>query len=480
MLKKFLKDGAIYSISNLLSRGISIFLIPFYTRVLSPSDYGIIDILTIITTLINLTIAFEITQGIARYLPDSTNLRDKIGYSSTALWFTLVVYSIFALLTYAWSVPLSRWVLNADGLTDIFQIAILSIWTNGIYYFLQNQLRWQLKSKQYAVIGIIVTAISATTTIFMLVGMGLGIIGVFCGLIAGNLTGIVLSYYYGRENIRLFFDFRKLKEMLSFSIPLVPSSIGVFIALYIDRLAIKELMTLKDVGLYAIGYKFASIVGLLMVGFQGALTPLIYQHYRDLNTPLELAHIFRYFITGALVFLLGLSLFSKEIIMLFTTPEYYGGYTVIPILVPAVLLSGMYIFAPGLAIAKKTKTIAFINICAALINTVLNFLLIPIWGINGSAFATFISAFVSFLLYLIMSNRYYPIPYKWKKVIKCVIYITFLLLIIRFIDIGYMWGIFVKFIFTIISIVIIVLTLIDVKEINLFFKKKFDRVTNKL
>ena len=168
----------------------------------------------------------------------------------------------------------------------------------------------------------------------------------------------------------------------------MPSAIAVFVAIYIDRLAIKSLLDMQSVGLYAIGYRVAAIVSLLLFGFQSALTPLVFNDLDNSNTPNEIARIFRFFLALVLPLLVFIILFSKELLEFITTPAYFKAYSVIPLLGAATLLSNMYIFAPGLFIAKKTSHIAGINIFTATLNICLNFLLIPHLGINGAALAT--------------------------------------------------------------------------------------------
>jgi O-antigen/teichoic acid export membrane protein len=185
--------------------------------------------------------------------------------------------------------------------------------------------------------------------------------------------------------------------------------------LYIDRLAINALMSIGDVGLFGVGYRVASIITLLMAGFQGALLPLVYHRYQDASTPAELARIFRYFTAAALLLTAGLSMFAREALAVLSTPDYYAAWAVIPLLVPAAILSNMVIFAPGLGIAKKTGLIAAINIAGATINTLLNLALIPLLGIQGAALATFISAAIIFIVYLRYSQRLYPVPHRWPQ-----------------------------------------------------------------
>jgi O-antigen/teichoic acid export membrane protein len=176
-------------------------------------------------------------------------------------------------------------------------------------------------------------------------------------MIIGTATGTFIGFYYLKTTFQLRFDLTKLKTMLAFSIPIVPSSIAVFVNMYIDRLMINHYLSLKEVGLYGMGYRLASISTLVFVGFQMALTPLVYKHYQEPETPHQLATIFRTFLSIAIVVFLILSLFADVSLWILTTPAYYAAAQVVVFLVPAILLSQMYIFAPGIGdIVDKVRS----------------------------------------------------------------------------------------------------------------------------
>jgi O-antigen/teichoic acid export membrane protein len=162
--------------------------------------------------------------------------------------------------------------------------------------------------------------------------------------------------------------------------------------------------------------RIASIVVLVMVGFQGALTPLIYAHYQNPKTPIQLEIIFRFYVFCALLMFLFLTFFSYDIAVVMTTPAFYGGADVVIFLVPAILLSNMYIFSPGIGIAKKTHLIIWINVLGGLLNILLNYLLIPRMGITGAGMATMLSCLVIFSAYTVIGQRFYPIPHNWVKI----------------------------------------------------------------
>ena len=418
MLKAFLRDSAIYAIPSIVSRGLAIILIPLYTRVLTPADYGSFDLLFVFAALVNLTVALEVAQGVARYYSDEKDAERRVLYASSAFWFTIFCYTVFLSVSFIFSDELSRLVMGSEGLESSFQIGVIYIFINGAFYLIQNQFRWEFRSIHYAIVSTVVTVVTAVLAIMLTYVVAWGLTGLLLGMVGGALAGCIYGLCYLHRSFRFRFQWARLKEMLIFSAPLVPSGIAVFVGLYIDRIMINHYLTLDDVGLFGIGFRVASIVGLVIVGFQGALTPLIYAHHRDPATPMQLARIFRIFVSFALLMFLAVSLFSEEILAVLTVPAYYDAASIVVFLVPAILLSNMYIFAPGTAIEKKTHLILWINVAGAVFNVLLNALLIPSFGIHGAAVAKLVSYSLVFGAYMWCSQKLYHVPHDWRLLAK--------------------------------------------------------------
>lgn len=444
MLRAFFKDSMLYGAAGILSRGISLLLVPLYTRVLSPGDYGSLDMLLAFGTLVNLTVALEVTQAVARFYPEAATPSEKGGIASTALWFTLITYTAFWAAGALAAPALGGLLLDAPGRAPLIHVALAAIWAGGLFYFAQNQLRWEMQAARSAAISLLMSVTTAIFSVCLVLVARLGVAGLLWGQFAGCMLGAGAGLYMTRHSYRYGFDRARLAAMLRFSTPLVPSSIAVFVAMYVDRFAIKELMTLRDVGLFGVGYRIASIAGLLMLGFQGALTPLVFTHYRDPATPGRLAQLFRYFLAFALMVVVGLSLFAPELLMVFTTPEYVDGARVVPLMAPAIVLSGMYIFTPGLGLAKRTGSIALITICGAALNTALNFVLVPWLGIAGAALGSFSSALAVFAAYMTWSQRLYPVPHRWPRITAGVAAAVAVIAVAPHIRLGFAAGVTVK------------------------------------
>jgi O-antigen/teichoic acid export membrane protein len=415
LLKAFWRDSLVYAIPAIVSRGLAFFLVPIYTRVLRPADYGAFDLLMVFVSIVNLTVALEVSQGLARFYTITEEADRKVAYASSAFWFTVVCYGLFGLVAFGCSSRLSMWVMGSEGMGTAFRLGILYVCCNGIFYLIQNQFRWELRSRHYAVVSLLVTLATAVAAVELAYGLGWGLEGLLGGMVIGTIPGIVYGLWHLRQSFRLRFQPACLREMLKFSAPLVPSGVAVFISTYIDRLMINYHLSVEAVGIYGIGFRLASVVGLVMVGFQGALTPLVYTYHRQADTPGEMARIFRYFVAFALLLFLVITLFAHDILVLWTTSAFYGGAAVVVFLVPAILLSQMYIFAPGVFIAGKTHLVWWINLSGAILNTTFNALLIPGLGIQGAALATLMGYLAVFGGYMALSQRFYPVPHAWGR-----------------------------------------------------------------
>ena len=421
MIRQFFKESLIYAASSMLARGISLVLVPFYTRVFAPADYGMIDILAVIGGLVNVMVVMEISQGVARFFPAAHDQRERIGYAATALWFTVAGYSVFFLVAAAFSADLSAWLLESERQRPVFLVAITSMWAGGIYYLLQNQLRWQLQARRYAIVSVISAAVTAGVSVVLVFVFDFGVKGVFWGSFAGNIAGGSLAFYFCRDSFGNLFDLAKLRQMLGFTLPLAVSSIAALATTYADRVAIKELMSLEDLGVYGIAQRFASLVTLILIGFQGSLTPLVTRHHHEPNSPHQLARIFRYFLALSLPLNLGLCIYAREMVMLLTAPPYHAAYTLIPFLATSALLGGMYIFAPGLWLSKKTRITMQINLFIAVLNIVLTVTLVFAIGRVGAALGSMLSALAMFTSFMFFNQKYYPIPIEWKKIMLAVV-----------------------------------------------------------
>lgn len=431
MIKSFLKDSLIYTIPAIFSRGTGILLLPIYTRIASPEDLGAFDLYTAFGTIIALTVAFEIAQAIGRYIPESNDILKK-SYASTGLIFTVLTNFVALIIFFYFSKKLSFLLTGTGSYEFVFKLALISIFFNGLYYYLQVLLRFNGDSRGYAITSVVFASSNLIFAFLFGVIGSLGLVGIYYALILSLVIASGFCFILLKNSLKFEFRFDLLRKLLSFSIPLVPASALVFVSMYIDRFMINELIGLDAVGIYSIGAKLSLAAAGIMIGFQFAITPLVFKHYKEKDTPKNISKIFRAFVILSLLFFTTYSLFTYEILYIFVSPEFYSSAYVVPLLVLSFFFSRIYVFLPGITIKKKTYIILFINIIVAVLNIALNFYLIEHFGIYGAALASMLSYFVGFLFYIWFSQKLYFVYHNW--IIYCFsFFMSCLLVLVSFV-----------------------------------------------
>lgn len=411
MLKAFLKDSALYGTANMLARGIQILLVPFYTHTLLPEDYGVIDMMMLVGTIASSVLTLEISAGMARSYADADEGPDRASYTSTALWVTIGSALIVVAVAMLW--PGAGHLMIGDMPSSVFRVAALAIAAQMVFGLLSVHLQYARRVIPFVVAILLLTVAQSGLGVILVLWAKLGVIGVFYGQVAGYVLACAVAGFAARGALRSRFDRARFREMVSYSAPLVLSAIGSHLLLLGDRVIIDIKLGLDDVGIYGIGARISGTVSLLLAGFSSALGPLIYSRYKEPETPGHLARMLRMLLVLVLPMLGGLSIFSEEIVWVIAPPAYKEAATVIPILTLAAIIGACANFAPGLALARKTRVIAVIMLFTALENVVLNFALIPSMGVRGAAVATLISSATPLTIALIASQRLYPAPHRW-------------------------------------------------------------------
>lgn len=415
MIRALFRDSAIYGLSGLVTQGIAFLLFPFLAHTLHPGQYGVIDIVTLLTTLALLTVALEINQGLGRMVGITGDQRERSAYASTALIWSVASYSLFATAAFALAGPITHALLGRHVDVWITRVAIGGIWVSGSLYLVQDQLRWQLRPLAFTAVSAVVAVVTTSATaayVFALHGGALGVVG---GQLTGATAGLLTAFGLSRGIYHLHFDRAKAKAMLAFSIPLVPSSIGVLLNSYADRLALQHEKSLAAVGTYGVGFRIAVVVALLLLGVQGSVMPHVLSRHREPSTPAELARSLRLFWAVGCVTFVVLSVLAEPLVRLSSSSGYFAAARVVPLLVPAAFLAGLYVFAPGPTIAGRMRGFALANVMAGALNLGLAFALVPPLGIRGAGLATLISSVAGFVAVFAISQPLYHVPHDWKR-----------------------------------------------------------------
>ncbi|MFC0117871.1 oligosaccharide flippase family protein [Pseudoalteromonas xiamenensis] len=414
MIKRFLKDSVLYTLAGLFTKGIGFIMLPIYLSYLSKAEFGLFDYLITIGMVVTVVITLELAQAVVRFVPESShNTYVQRQYMSTALAFLLVGYLLLTLVVLVLKDPIAALVLDAPfNNSNILLWATLAYFSMSLMYITTVFQRAMLQSKQATIASAACAALTAVVSWVFLAQFKLGFYGVILGLIVGQLSIGVFNGGYQFRNIAAKPSLPILKEMLVFSWPLVFSSIGVIAATLVDKVMIKEMMTLADLGEYGVAARFASILTLVMVGIQSALAPLTYSNHNKPETRAKLRKLLKGYLLLGLLGVLALYFISPILIQILIGEGYEQVNILMPLLALAVVIQGAYAFFPGLSIVKKTSLLAILNVFVGFVNIGLNLALIPQYGLHGAAFSTLCSALLYFVLNAYCSEKYYPILNK--------------------------------------------------------------------
>lgn len=414
MFKQLARDGSIYAAGAIVSRGLALLTVPVYTHFLDPGGFGALDLILTAGVLLTLVVALEVGQGLAREWATLPNPEAQRRMAGTALCFTALTHGGFLALALPFSASLSEVLYRTADYSSVVQAGLVYIAWNALYLQLQAQFRWSMRPLSYVATSVLYSLL--TLVLGYSLGRKWGVTGVLAGQMLAAASAVGMSLWALRTQFDWTLDLKHLRSMLTYSLPLAPAGLATFASFHVNRFILNAYANLDQVGYYAVASKVAAVTALLTVGVQTALTPLVYRHHAAPATPRQLVRLLEGFTTAALVLSLGLSLYAQEIILWLSGPAYLPGAVLVDWLVPATLLSQMYVFFPGLALARRTMTQLSITVLSGFVALSLNLILIPTAQGQGAAISTLITAVLYLGVWARISQQSYRLPIRLGRI----------------------------------------------------------------
>lgn len=423
-LLRLSKHSVIYGFGVSISQLIGFFLLPLYTRYLTPSDYGVLEIFSVTQAILSIIFVMGLNSALFMAYFNYQNEVDRKTVVSTALIFLTATSLCLSLILIATASNFSLFFFHSTQYTYFFQIIFLTLFFDTVIVIPLSIFRAKEESKKYVVVSLVRFLMNVSLNIYFIVVLGRGVLGILesglitTGLLYAFLTPIIIKDIIKETKFR--FSKPDLKAMLSFGLLLVPANLGSWILTVFDRYFLLFLSNPHELGLYSLGYKFGLIIKVLIVApFTLAWGPFFWFLVKEKNAKKVYSSVLTYFVLVGMFVALGLSVLSKDMLVIMTTPLFYGAYKVIPLIALSYVLYGCYfILSAGYHISKKTKYSPLIIGIASTINLCLNYLLIPTYGMMGAATATVISYMILPIGAFLVSRRYYPIKYEWSRILK--------------------------------------------------------------
>jgi O-antigen/teichoic acid export membrane protein len=420
-IKQTIKHTGTYSLGNIASKLIGIILLPLYTKHITVTEYGILGILEITIMILTQVLVLGQSQAFIRFHDLEEYKEKRKSTLFTIFIFLFVVGLLFNLIGQNCAIKLSSLFFEPSGFVVYFRLCFYIIFLRIINNLFLSVLRAKERSGLYVIANIIKITLILGFNIYFVAFARIGVKGILYSYLISDSILLLILFPNMISEMWLKFDRKILKAALLFGFPLIFSSLAGMLLNMGDRYILKLLVNYKEVGLYNLGYKIAGILNMFLIqSFTLGFLPMAYKMYGQKDDKRYYSKILTYFVFGLFLTGLGLALFSKEIIKVLTfNPAYWAGYSVVPYIILAYVFSGAKsVVNMGLYLKRKTSYIAYNTIGAAILNLILNFLLIPKYRMMGAAVATIISFAVLYLVTYFVANRFYKIPYENAKLLK--------------------------------------------------------------
>jgi O-antigen/teichoic acid export membrane protein len=476
---KILKNSLIYTVVSILQKALAFFLLPLYTVFLSKDDFGIVSVITSVTNLLSIFFLLGLNGALSRFYYDNKNdiefIKDLFGTISIFILIISTVVGIVIILFHNYL--LDPFIKGIDFYPCVF-LGLISIILSPLYLLYQTTLQTKQLAGKYGLNNLLYFICNIGLTILFVVPFRLKAVGFLLAIALTNLIFFIASLFSFIPMMKFTIKKRILTDSLKYSLPLVPHSLSSWIVTMLDRLFLNNLKNNESVGLYSIGYQFGNILNIVTSGVNQAFAPWFFDKMQEKNDSerKKIIQFGEYMIVLYCMIALLITFFGKEILSFMVTRDFRESWVIISFISFGYVFSGLYYFFvnPLFFCKKGTKWVPVATFTGAIVSSGLNILLIPYWGIVGSALSNLISNFVISVLVLIFMKKIEPVQYKWIKM-YLIIFISFGLSLIIYMEkfLGTEFVFIVKIV--IITILCIILYFCYKKEMmllkDLFFKK---------
>lgn len=416
--QQVLKETTIYGLGGAGTKFISFLLFPLYVRLFNVDDYGAIEVITTFLALASILLTSGTDLAQSYYFYEFRDKDERKKTISTLGIYILLINTLVAFLVNIFSEKISILLLGNASFAGILQIASLVIPWMGLYTFNLNLLRLQRKPIVYISITLPFVLLQISSNILFVLLLHGGMQSIFWANLGCYALFTLIGIYINRSFFSFHFDLPRFKEMFSYWRPLMPVNISAWFLASADRLILSSISNLAVTGIYSAGLRIASVVGFFVQAFRTANLPFIFEVSRDEDASTVYQKTLSYYLYFSVLIALAISLFAKPLLLLFSGKEYLAALNVIPPLAFIYVLSGSsQIVSIGSLISKNTRYIGIITFISALVMGLSLIAFIPLYGAVGTAFVVlFSNLFYNLALYF-NSQKNYPIPYEWKRIL---------------------------------------------------------------
>lgn len=434
LLKKLASQTAVYGLSTIVGRLLNYLLVPLYTRVFLPTEYGVVTEMYAYVGFFTVLFTYGMETAFFRF---SEKISEKNKVYSTAFVSVLVTSAILCFILIAFTPAWSALLQYQNHPEYIIYFALI-LGLDALSAIPFASLRQQNKAFAFASIKLVNIAINIGINIFFLIlcpkwahqyewadqiyNAEIGVGYVFIANLAASAITLLLLLP-NIIKIKWQFDFTLWKQMIQYALPLLIVGFAGITDEMLGRALLKWLLpyseaeNLRLLGIYGANYKLAVLIALFTQAYRFAAEPLFFSQANNSNAPALYADMMRYFVLVQSALFLFIMLFI-DYFKLFIGVNFQEGLHVVPVLLLANIALGIYYnLSIWYKLTDKTMLGAYVAIFGAIVTIILNIILIPLYGYFGSACATLSCYTLMVIVSWYLGQKYFPVNYQWHKLL---------------------------------------------------------------
>jgi O-antigen/teichoic acid export membrane protein len=428
-LKRLVRSLAAYQVADVVSKFIAVLLLPVYTRYISPSGYGVVELLGNGVIFISILVRFGMIEAFLRYYFADSDQRRRDALARRAVVFTLIATSLVAAALAAAASPLSKVVLGHRD-TTIFLISVLGLWTFTNLELAYGMLRVDERVKAYAAASLTNVGITIAVSVVLVVGLGQGARGLLLGNYGASTLVLVALWWTMRRRLlparraasRAARGAEPFATLLRFGLPTVPAEVSVYALSIVDRYYVYHARSPALAGLYSIAIKLAGAVAFIVRAFQYAWPPLAYSVSDDAAAARLYGLVTTYYVLISGWVVAGLALLGRWVLRVLAAHSYFGAYRALPWVALGWAMYGLWVVFLVIAGRAKVTTRNFPAALAGLVaNVALLVLLVPPLGIAGAGVALCGAYVVMLGVMHVLTRRAFSVDFEWRRLLQLTI-----------------------------------------------------------
>lgn len=425
---KVLENSFLYTFSSILVKAMGLFLLPIYTRFLTPEDYGITNLVNSFIDVATFIVAFSLYSAVVRFYADYNEDKEKLKrFYGTVITFVMISGTIMVTLGLIFRRGLILCFFKGISFYPVVFIALFTLMFFSLHMVHQNILQGMQMGKKLTLVNLIVFFLQVSLNLILIGVLKLGAVGILLSTLIINLGYCFFIIIDLKRNnlIKFCIDIDILKESLRYSIPLMPHNLSTHIASFASRVFLNTNGTLTSVGLYSVSSQFSAIIDTVQSSVNKAFAPWFYDLMNSGNneSKQEIVNFSNLLLILFSLLYLIIGLFSQEVIIMFTNKSYIMAWTAIPILTIAYSIKSIYYFYVNVLFYYKeaSRKLFIATITGSFSDIILAYLMVPKYGMYGAAFSFLIAKIIVVAIVVVISKSHDDIGYRVTEMLKMII-----------------------------------------------------------